>query len=177
MEKLQIKLPTILLGLALLSASLFFTQCVENPWQASQLPKEMPATVEFEYRTGGGMMGDHKTIRISGDVLSVKEKKGSENPKTWSAGITTADKEKLYQTFVENNFDLIKSTPPKGKVYDGVARHVWLKVENKSYNVSYGTDYSMSSDSLKRFEAVVGAFYDLASQYEGKGKPAVAAGN
>lgn len=160
-------LQIIMLGLTIAAANLFFAQCGRNFLQESQLPKEMPDQVEFAYSASGGMTLAYDSISIANDVLSVETLKSTEtNRKKWSAKITTADKEKLYQAFVANKFDLIKKD--EGVMTDTGTVGIRLTIDGKTYRIESSGDSLLSGDSAKRFQNVADAVRDLRARYEAK---------
>lgn len=162
-------LKIFLLGLILMFNSLTFAQCDEISFQTSKLPKEVPADVQISYHENGGMLNAHKYISVANDVLTYEEKLANEqSPRKWTAKISKADKEKLYRTFVENKFDLIKNDKMEGVVYDAPSRGISIRFGAQSFHISNDMNSPLSGDNQTRYSFVSGAIMQLASFYTPK---------
>jgi hypothetical protein len=164
-------LQIILLSLILVFNNLAFAQCAEISFEASKLPKEMPADVEMSYHENGGMLNAHKYISVKDDILSYEQKLANERtPQKWTAKISAEDKGKLYRAFVENKFDLIKKDNMEGMVFDAPSRGVSITFGGQSFHVSSDMNSPLSGDNQTRYSKVADAIMSLASQYSVKAK-------
>lgn len=129
----------------------------------TQLPEEMPENITVYFNESGGMMRSYKKITIDDGVLKFEEVQGNrQNPQKWSANISRAQLAKLYKTFVENKFDLIKNDKREGIVYDAGSESISISVNKlKSFGVTYGKNSPLSGKNLARYQAVRDAIYDL----------------
>lgn len=162
---------TILLLLFIAALNFGFSTCVENPFQKSKLPKEMPEKTSMRFNKNGGMAPTWYSIRISGDQIEVEDKKMSdENSAHWHAKLSPEDKASLYQVFVTNKFDLVENDKRKDIVYDAPSEGIYLRAGTVSKNVSSGMNSPLSGRNSRRYSAVKAAFIKLAANYESKGK-------
>ena len=144
---------------------------MENPFEESKLPKEMPEHTSMRYSENGGMAPTGYSIKISENVITVKKKEMRGASKTWYAEITKEDKKVLYKIFVENNFDLIKNEKRDGIVYDAPSEGVGITAGKISKRVSYGANSPLSKKNLLQYSTVAKALKKLAAKYKSKGKP------
>ncbi|MET0753072.1 MAG: hypothetical protein ABWZ66_06850 [Pyrinomonadaceae bacterium] len=164
-------LQILLLGLTLMLSNLTFAQCEEMSFQTSKLPKKMPADVEMIYYENGGLLNAHLYIGVKGDALNYEEKRADEeSSRKWTAKISVADKERIYRTFVENKFDLIKNDKMDGIVYDAPSHGVAISFGGQSFRINSGMNSPLSGENQIRYSNVEGDMLSLISQYSAKSK-------
>jgi len=139
--------------------------------EKSKLPKEMPYGVEIRFNSNYGGSPAYKTIVIKTSELSfeareyVPERKTFEMTK-WTAKISGEDLAKLYQVFLENNFDVIENDERQGITYDAPSEGVFIGFNEKvSFQQSYGDNQPMSGKNLRRYQAVKLAIFNLVAKY------------
>ena len=165
------KLQTILLGIILAVGSpLLVFGCgniTKNTDKNTELPKEMPAETEMSYSENGGMSPAYKSINISDNTLTIKEKTFKDQTDTIRhSEISVADKTELYQAFVDNKFDLIKNDERGEIVYDAPSSGISIRAGDKNCRVSEGDNFPLSGTNSKHFFTVRDAFNKLEAKYK-----------
>ncbi len=137
----------------------------------SQLPEKMPDDVSISLNQTGGMMRAHKRITVTADKLEFDELTGGGAPQIkWTKLIDRKDAEKLYATFVENRFDMIRNDKRTEIVYDAGSEHISLSLGiGRTVSAVYGKNSPMSGTSLRHFQAVSKAIDDLLTRYQDAG--------
>ena len=131
----------------------------------------MPADVEMIYYENGGRLNAHLYIGVKGDVLNYEEKRADEeSSRKWTAKISATDKERIYRTFVENKFYLIKNDKVDGIVYHAPSRGVAITFGGQSFRINSGMNSPLSGENQRRYSNVEGDMMSLISQYSAKSK-------
>jgi hypothetical protein len=131
----------------------------------------MPENTKMKWSENGGMSPTGKSIEITGNQILFTEKKMRDNePRKWSAEISSEDKEQLYQVFVKNKFDKIENDKRVGIVYDAGSEGVYIRAGKVSKNVSYGPNSPLSGSNKKRYSAVAIAIKALEAKYKDSNK-------
>lgn len=141
--------------------------CLANPLQKSELPKEMPTETEIRFNQNGGMAPTYKKIKVSGNLLFVEERTfQNRTPQMRYVEIPNEEKSALYQVFVENKFDLIKNDKREGIVYDAPWQNISIRADRKSFNTSAGANSPLSGINLARYQAVKNAIFKLEEKFK-----------
>ena len=165
------KIQTILFLILISTYNLLFANCIENPFEKSELPTNLPDNVSIIYSENGGMTPTWHKIEIKKGQIVVEDKKmDKEKPNKWFAKITDEDLSALYQTFVLHKFDLIENDKQEGIVYDAESEGVRIRARQISKGVSYGMNSPLSGKHLTRYSAVAGEIKKLEDKYKSKAK-------
>lgn len=186
------KINTILLGIILLIVSpLLIFGCGNNSRNSSspknaekingkddlptiELPSEMPADTQMRYSENGGMSPAYRNVKVFGNQLFIEEVTIKVREKQmWSAEISDADQNELYQYFVANKFNLIKKDERGEIVYDAGSRGISIQFDKKIYGVQSGDNFPLSGENSTRWSNVRAAFEKLEVKYKEKLKPKI----
>lgn len=165
------RLQTILLGIILAVASpLLVFGCgntIKKTNKKTELPQEIPAETEMSFSENGGMSPAYKSINVSGNTLTIKEKTlENRTDKIWHSEISVADKTELYQAFVDNKFDLITNDKRGETVYDAPSSGISIRAGDKNCRVSEGDNFPLSGENAKRWSNIRAAFEQLEVKYK-----------
>lgn len=162
---------TKIIFLFFMSFNLSLSNCFANPFQKTKLPKEIPENFRIKFSENGGMAPEWNSIEISGDEIFITDKKMDDNiEKKWFAKISKEDKVSLYNTFVENKFDLIENDEQKEIVYDAGSESIYIRADKVSKNVMYGMNSPLSGRNLSRYKTVKKAIANFEKKYKSKAK-------
>ena len=112
----------------------------------------------------------YTTIEIDGEKINFRSRQSGGDKKEirWEQKISPADKARLYQAFVENRVDLIKNYKKTSPVYDSGSEGIFISIDAKTfYSVSYGENFQLAGDELRRYQAIVSEFKNIARKYSG----------
>lgn len=111
-----------------------FVCAKSNHKDNSPLPESRPSDISFRYHVNGGMMYYYENLYISADSCYYEVNDGGAISKTYFK-LTGEQLDKLYDVFVENDFDRI--TTYEEKVYDRGGENISLGWDKrKSYSIS-----------------------------------------
>lgn len=162
----------ILLSILVLSTvNLSFANCITNPFQKSELPKEMPEKTSMKWNEGGGMTPAWESIEVKDNLIIFVEKDAQEEEeRTWFVEFPLEEKKKLYSLFVENKFDTIENDEREEIVYDAGSESVYIRAGKISKRVSYGMNSPLSGSNQTRYRTVAKAIRDLEDKYKDQAK-------
>ncbi len=137
----------------------------------SRLPKQMPENVRIIYRADGGYRPTTYEIRISDKFISFDNHGGEENPEKWTETISSKEKTEIYETFLQNEFDLIENEKAKGYSNDTISEIVEINFEEFSKTVEYEEwEKPLSKQNLARFRNIIKAVERLAKRHDPNSK-------
>jgi hypothetical protein len=137
--------PVVVFLLLFLSCNGLFSQ--------SKLPDTWPADMELKITYGGGMRyySSETVIRLDGGYILINEE-GVE--KKTALHFTQQELDKLLKVLKTNKFDLIRSEPRMGIVYDMGTTSTLLTWGNRVSGVSIGASTFLPDKYTKQFQAV-----------------------
>ena len=142
-------------------ASSFLASCEAQ----SKLPKEMPPNAELIYVSEGGFVPSFFRILISGNTMKITDRPANvQTEQVWEAKLSDGEVKRLYQVFVDNEFDLSK--PNKEiNVPDGKSRSIELRFGQQRFYAVIGDGIKSAKDNTDRFHNVENAFGSLVKKY------------
>ncbi len=115
--------------------------------EGSPLPEKRPDDIRFRYSESGGMMYYSEEIFISKDSCFYSINDGGAITKAYFK-MTSAELDKLYSVFKENNFDEIESY--EEKVYDRGGESISLNWDRSKYANVSNSGMSFIKDSWRK---------------------------
>lgn len=125
----------------------------------------MPSHAELIYIAKGGFVPSFFSIVISGNSMKVTDRPAnSQKEQVWEAKLSDGEVKRLYQVFVENDFDL---SNPNKEIYvpDGKSRSIELKFDRQRFYATVGDGIKSSKGNTDRFHNIENAFGALIKKY------------
>jgi len=123
-----------------------------NPLVSSKLPSKRPQGMVIEMYNGGGMLPISKGMYISADSCYQRNQAYSTENKTYFK-LSSQELDQLYQSFVSNKFDLIKTQ--HSKTHDRGGTSVYLRINLKTYQIHNSGSTFIRKGSQSNFSNVV----------------------
>ena len=135
--------------------------------QETKLPKELPKSVLILFQKIGGKSGAQEKIKIQSGTLKFEKKDGNiSKDESWSRKLASEDLSKLYQIFVENEFETVKNDKAEGMVYDAPSQTISIEYDaGNKISVRFGATSPLSGKNLTRYRNVRQAILDLVEKY------------
>lgn len=146
----------LLIFIVLSGGVFFYLYQKGNPFDVlllpSQLPQKRPVNMVIEVGHGGGMLPVSKGLYISKDSCYQKRRAYQVKNKTYFK-LTPQELDQLYQVFVANKFDCIKTYHTQ--THDRGGTSVYLRINRKTYQVHNSGNTYIKKSSQSRFSKVV----------------------
>ena len=133
-----------------------------NPLASSSLPQKRPQGMVIEMHNGGGMLPISKGVYISADSCYQQNQAYRTKNKTYFK-LSAKELDQLYQTFVHNKFDLIKTQ--HSQTHDRGGTSIYLRINRKTYQIhnsgstyirkSSQSNFSNVANSLKSIQGIL----------------------
>lgn len=134
----------------------------------SQIPKQMPEQLSFDYHQGGAMSRSYRKYRIENGLLEFEQLEAG-SKRTWSSPISRNDIGSVYRAFIQNRFDTIKNDERKGIVHDAGSESIAISAGPENFfRATYGHNAPLSGENLKRFLAVKKVLEGLVARHDKK---------
>ncbi|OJJ19552.1 hypothetical protein BKI52_22355 [marine bacterium AO1-C] len=145
----------ILLFIAAIAVLFYLSQkgiLPDNPLAVSKLPKKRPKGMVIEMGNGGGMLPISKGVYISEDSCYQRNWAYRVENKTYFK-LSNQELDQLYQTFVDNKFDRIRTL--HSQTHDRGGTSVYLRINRKTYQVHNAGSTYIRKGSQSNFGEVV----------------------
>lgn len=145
--KMKMKYLSLLIVCAVFITAGFICAKSTGNTDGSPLPEKRPDDIRFRYSQSGGMMYYSEEIFISKDSCFYSINDGGSITKAYFK-MTSAELDKLYSVFKENNFDEIDSY--EEKVYDRGGESISLNWDRSKHATVSNSGMTFVKDSWKK---------------------------